>query len=179
MFENFPLKSVSIIIDVAGNAPASDGTPLLDHVKTAIISGLQSLEDDDMVYVYRQDGELAMGQTVAESVGVVSDWQHVQTEVASAFDESLVLLTQYDNTKRAIFYITDNYRSHNNGLVSEALRLDVDRRFGCTFFVYGLGRGYSKTLADLGRGINPRYNFSHFDEASKLTKAFQKDLSSL
>lgn len=179
MFENFPLKSVSIIIDVAGNAPASDGTPVLDHVKTAIISGLEGLEDDDLVYVYRQDGELAMGQTVAESVGIVSDWRHAVTEVASAFQESLVLISQYDDAKRAIFYITDNYRPHNNGMVAEALRLDVDRRFDCTFFVYGIGRGYAKGLADLGRGINPRYNFSHFDEASKLTAAFKKDLASL
>lgn len=179
MFENFPLKCISIIIDVAGNAPAADGQSVLEHVKRAVIAGLEGLEDDDMVYVHRQDGDLAMGRTVAESVGVVSDWQHVGVEVPGAFDESLVLLSQYDNTKRAIFYITDNYRPHNNGLVAEALRLDVDRRFNCSFFVYGIGKGYSKTLADIGRGINPRYRFTHFDDAAKLTQVFQKDLSAL
>lgn len=179
MFENCPLKSISIIIDVAGHTPAHDGTPLLTHVKKAIVSGLESLENDDMVYVYKQDGELAMCQSIAESVGIVSDWQHVPIEVASSFDESLVLLSQYDNMKRAIFYITDNYKSRNNGLVIESLRLDVERKFGCIFFVYGLGQGYNKTLAKLGQDINPKYNFTHFDDASKLTVKFQKDLLSL
>jgi hypothetical protein len=45
--------------------------------------------------------------------------------------------------------------------------------------VYGLGRGYNNSLADIGRGINPRYYFSHFDEPSRLTNAFHKDLASL
>ncbi len=178
-FEKTLRKCISIIIDVAGNGPSDDGLPFLEHVKKAIISGLQKLEDDDMVYIYRQDGDLAISKTISESIGIVSDWQHTQIEVPSAFDESLVLLNQYDDTKRAIFYITDNYRSRNDGLLSHTLQLDIKHKFGCTFFVYGLSRGYNKTLSDLGRGISLKYNFCHFDEASKLTEVFQKDLSSL
>jgi hypothetical protein len=179
MFENYPLKSISIIIDIAGHAPAIDGSPILDHVKKALIHGLESLEDDDLVYVYRHDGVLEMGRTVAESVGIVSDWEHVSGEITSAFDESLVLLSQYNNTKRAIFYITDNYRQHNNGLLTVTLALEAERKYNCKFFVYGIGKGYSKSLETIGQKINPRYDFKHFDDASQLIKTFNKDLSTL
>jgi hypothetical protein len=180
MFETYPTKNISIIIDIRKHSPSSDGKSVLEYVKKSIISGIESLEDDDLVYIYRQDGELEMGRTIAESVGIVSDWQHNSVNIANAFNESLVVLGQYkNNAKKAIFYITDNYNSNNDGLLSYALILEEQSRMKCNFFIYGIGNSYSSTLTDMGRNINTRYNFTHVNEVSNLDHIFHKDLSSL
>lgn len=178
-FETFPLKCISIIVDVAGVTPAKDGSPALAHVTGALINGLRTMDSDDMVYVYRQEGELAMGQTVAESVGVLSDWRHDKLNVATALEESLVLVSQYDNTKRGIFYVTDNYKSQNNGLFREVFNINRHSRYDCSFFVYGVGRGYSKTLSDINRSYCNTYTFHHLDDPSELADLFTQDLFAL
>lgn len=179
MFETFPLKCISIIVDVAGRVPAADGKPALGHVTEALINGLRATDSDDMVYVYRQEGELAMGQTVAESVGVLSDWRHEKLNVATALEESLVLVSQYDNTKRAIFYVTDNYKGQNDGLFREVFNINRHSRYDCSFFVYGIGGGYSKTLSEINRSYCNTYTFHHLDDPSKLAELFLQDLCAL
>lgn len=179
MFEIYPTKNISIIIDISKHVPSSDGKSVLEYVKKAIITGIESLEDDDLVYIYRQDGELEMGRTIAESVGIVSDWQHNSIHVANAFNESLVVLGQYNNNaKRAIFYITDNYRSSNDGLLSYALSIEEKCQMKCNFFIYGIGNSYNSSLSNIG-GINAKYSFTHIDEVANFAQIFRKDLLSI
>lgn len=178
MFETFPLKCLAVIIDVAGHTPSGSGNSL-ECVKSALVDGLSTLESDDLVYVYRQEGDLAMGQTLAESIGVISDWQHEKLSVVTAFEESLVLASQYDGTDRGIFYVTDNYKAKCDGSLREVLNIDSDKRYGCSFFAYGIGRAYSKTLADIGRGHPAKYKFRHLDDPAGLAPLFAEDLKTL
>jgi hypothetical protein len=177
-FEIFPIKSLCVIIDVLRELPAKDGKPPLEHVKNALVNGICKLDSDDNVYVYRDDGELKMGFTTAESVGVINDWTCRKVNVLAALEESVCLVSNYPDDHRGVFYLTDNYRSSNDGLFQALLECNRDKDLGCKFYVYGIGPGYHGTLATLGDGL-PGYHFRHLDDYSQLDQYFSEDVTNL
>ncbi len=174
LFEMIPIKSIAIIIDIAGYSPADDGKNIIEHVKTGVIAALTKLEGDDQVYVFDEFGDLAMAATIAEAVSIVNNYQYVRINVPIAIEESCFLTGQYDNSHRAVFYITDNYKDFNDGLLLEAVNAGVSRDPECQFYVYGLGAGYSTTLKDL---FNVNYHFRDVRNASRFAEMFDKDLT--
>ena len=178
-FEIFQPKCLCIILDVAGVRPARDGRSAYPYVKSGIVQGLSTLQDDDLVYVYRADGELTMGRTISESVSIVSDWQHKKFSIPMAIEESIVLTSQYDGTRRGVFYVTDNYKLTNDGLLRDSIRDEVNSDSNCLIFVYGIGKSYSQTLRHLGDGLSSHYNFTHLDDYSELGQNFVKDLKKI
>lgn len=180
-FEIFNPKCVCLILDVAGVRPAKDGFAGIEHVKTGIIKAFSQLQEDDLVYVYQEDGELAMGKTLGQSLSIVSDWQHKKMMVANAVDECIHLLRQHQSQEdhRGIFYFTDNYRSLNDGLLVECFNRRHLHGKETNMYVYAIGRSYAASLRTLMGSNNPFYHFRHLDDYSQVAKHFAEDLSKL
>jgi len=175
-FEMYKPKCVAIVLDVAPR-PAKNGQLGYNYIKTGIIEGLRTLQSDDFVYVYRTAGDLAMGKTVSESVAVINDWHHQKLNVAVAIEECLLLVGQYAHSDKALFYITNNYKSMYDGLVQEAVRADVESGSECQVYFYGIGPGYSQTLKFVGESVSPYFNFRHMDDYPEFITVFPMDFA--
>src|ERR1039457_6579232 len=117
MFEIFPIKCISIIIDIAGNKPSSNGKSYLPQIKESLIQPITKLESDDLIYVYSSEGELEMNGDIGEPIGAISNFRKQKIDLHIAIQESWVLIGQYDNCHRAIFVVTDNYRGAGDGII--------------------------------------------------------------
>lgn len=170
MFQIFPVKTVVVILDVADPAR-------LPEVTSGLIEGLLQLADDDMAYVYRPDGDLAMGRTVHESVAVLSDWQHAAVDTPAALQECVALLAQHADTRRGLFYVTDNYKSRNDGIFQDVLRLASHSGWDIKFRVYEFGPG--RTLADLAAGQPADYTYTQLTGPPALRDNFKKAVENL
>jgi len=178
-FQVFYPKCACIVLDVAGVRPARDGTPAYHHVKAGLIEGIATLEEDDLVYVYRSDGDLVTGRFRGESVSVINDWHHRKVNVATAVEECIVLAGSYPNALRGVFYLTDNYKPIYDGLLRETLRREAKTDGNCRVFVYGIGPSYARTLQTLGDEVSTHYHFRHLDDYSGVAEAFREDLETL
>jgi len=178
-FEVFYPKCACIVLDVAGVRPAKDGTPAYHHVRNGLIEGIATLEEDDLVYVYRSEGDLATGRFRGESVSVINDWHHRKVNVAKAIEECIVLAGSYSNALRGVFYITDNYKPIYDGLLREILRQEMRTDNNCRVFVYGIGVAYAQTLRTLGEEVSTHYHFRHLGDYSALAEVFREDLETL
>lgn len=178
-FEMFRPKCISIILDIVGVRPAKDGKAAYQHVKSAVIEGLTSIDSDDMVYIYRVEGQLEMAKTLAESISIVNDWQYRNVNVPVAIEESIVLVSQYPHSYPGVFYITDNYKSIYDGLLKQYLVEEYNSDVFCKFFFYGIGKSYNQSLGVVGEGITNHYHFRHLNDYSDLSDYFSKDLNSV